>query len=147
MSVLPPLCKSLHQPGPAQAEGQTAAFEAAGAGEPLSGGPQVAGATGGSVQAEWQAISQRVQMDLETSSQSWGDRAASLLQNVTEVNRGKYDYSDFLRKFAVLGKDMQINDDEFDYIFYTYGLRLYENIPLIDPLEYKEIRKDRKSVV
>ena len=86
-------------------------------------------------------------MDLETSSQSWGDRAASLLQNVTEVNRGKYDYSDFLRKFAVLGKDMQINDDEFDYIFYTYGLRLYENIPLIDPLEYKEIRKIKEFVI
>ena len=97
---------------------------------------------------EWQAISQRVQVDLETASQSsWGDRAANLLQNVQEVNREKYDYSDFLRKFAVLGEDMQINDDEFDYIFYTYGLQLYQDVPLIEPLEYKEVKKIKDFVI
>jgi predicted metal-dependent peptidase len=36
---------------------------------------------------------------------------------------------------------MKINDDEFDYIFYTYGLKLYEKMPLIEPLEYKEIKQ------
>ena len=106
------------------------------------------GPAGGSLQAEWQAISQRVQVDLETASQSsWGDRAANLLQNVQEVNREKYDYSDFLRKFAVLGEDMQINDDEFDYIFYTYGLQLYQDVPLIEPLEYKEVKKIKDFVI
>ena len=106
------------------------------------------GAADSGLQDEWQAISRRIQVDLETASQlSWGDRAANLLQNVQEVNREKYDYSDFLRKFAVLGEDMQINDDEFDYIFYTYGLKLYENIPLIDPLEYKEVRKIKDFVI
>ncbi len=106
------------------------------------------GAADSGLQDEWQAISRRIQVDLETASQlSWGDRAANLLQNVQEVNREKYDYSDFLRKFAVLGEDMQINDDEFDYIFYTYGLKLYENIPLIEPLEYKEVRKIKDFVI
>lgn len=106
------------------------------------------GAADSGLQAEWRAISQRVQVDLETASQlSWGDRAANLLQNVQEVNREKYDYSDFLRKFAVLGEDMQINDDEFDYIFYTYGLQLYGDVPLIEPLEYKEVRKIKDFVI
>ena len=100
------------------------------------------------LQDEWRAISQRVQVDLETASQlSWGDRAANLLQNVQEVNREKYDYSEFLRKFAVLGEAMQINDDEFDYIFYTYGLSLYRNIPLIEPLEYKDVKRIREFVI
>ena len=113
-----------------------------------SGESQVDRAMGGGLQAEWQAISQRVQVDLETASQSsWGDRAANLLQNVQEVNREKYDYSDFLRKFAVLGEDMQINDDEFDYIFYTYGLQLYQDVPLIEPLEYKEVKKIKDFVI
>lgn len=106
------------------------------------------GAADDGLQAEWQDISRRVQVDLETASlTSWGDRAANLLQNVQEVNREKYDYSDFLRKFAVLGEDMQINDDEFDYIFYTYGLQLYRDIPLIEPLEYKEVRKIKDFVI
>ena len=42
---------------------------------------------------------------------------------------------------------MKINDEEFDYIFYTYGLQMYENMPLIEPLEYKEVKKVREVVV
>ena len=42
---------------------------------------------------------------------------------------------------------MKINDDEFDYIFYTYGLQLYEKMPLIEPLEYKEIKAIREFVI
>lgn len=99
------------------------------------------------VYTDWQAISERVLVDLQTASQEWGERSASLLQNVAEVNRETYDYSDFLRKFAVLDEEMQVNNDEFDYVFYTYGLQLYKNMPLIEPLEYKEVKKVRDFVV
>ena len=51
------------------------------------------------------------------------------------LNHEKCDYAEFLNKFMVMGETMQINDDEFDYIFYTYGLQLYKNMPLIEPLE------------
>ncbi len=95
----------------------------------------------------WEQISQRMQVDLDTSSLSWGERSESLRQNVREVNREVYDYADFLRKFSVLGEEMQINDEEFDYIFYTYGLQLYENVPLIEPVEYKEVRRVRDFVI
>ena len=46
----------------------------------------------------------------------------------------------FLRKFTRLGERMKINDEEFDYNFYTYGMQLYGNMPLIEPLEYKDVR-------
>jgi predicted metal-dependent peptidase len=36
---------------------------------------------------------------------------------------------------------MQVDDDAYDYIFYTYGLSLYGNMPLIEALEYKEVKK------
>jgi len=42
---------------------------------------------------------------------------------------------------------MQINDDEFDLIFYTYGLKLYQNMPLIEPLEYKEVKRIKEFVI
>ena len=45
------------------------------------------------------------------------------------------------------GETLGVNDEEFDYIFYTYGLSLYENMPLIEPLEYKESRRIREFVV
>lgn len=52
-----------------------------------------------------------------------------------------------MRRFAVLGENMQINDDEFDYIFYTYGMKLYKRMPLIEPLEYKEVKLVREFVI
>ena len=42
---------------------------------------------------------------------------------------------------------MKINQDEFDYIFYTYGLKLYERMPLIEPLEYKDTKQVREFVI
>lgn len=42
---------------------------------------------------------------------------------------------------------MKLNPDEFDYNYYTYGLTLYENMPLIEPLEYKEVKRIREFVI
>jgi len=66
---------------------------------------------------------------------------------LAQINREKYDYESFLKKFAVLGEAMKINDDEFDYVFYTYGLKLFGNMPLIEPLEYKEVKRIREFVI
>lgn len=99
------------------------------------------------LQRQWDQISQQIQMDLETFSRKTGDRALGLMQNLESVNREKYDYARFLQKFASLGEVMQVNDDEFDYIFYTYGLQLYQKIPLIEPLEYKEVKRIKEFVI
>ena len=95
----------------------------------------------------WKDIAERMQTDLETFSRQRGDRAGNLVQNLRAVNREKYDYTAFLKKFAVLGEAMKVNDDEFDYIFYTYGMKLFGNMPLIEPREYKEVKRIREFVV
>ena len=95
----------------------------------------------------WQTIAERMQVDLETFGKKRGLLPGSMTQNLQAVNREKYDYTAFLKKFAVLGEAMKINDDEFDYIFYTYGLQLYEKMPLIEPLEYKEIKAIKEFVI
>ena len=97
--------------------------------------------------AVWQTISERMQVDLETFGKQRGLLPGSLTQNLAAVNREKYDYTAFLEKFAVMGEAMKINEDEFDYIFYTYGLQLYEKMPLIEPLEYKEIKAIKEFVI
>jgi predicted metal-dependent peptidase len=88
-----------------------------------------------------------MQQDLETFSKDRGDKAGSLMQNLGEVNRERYDYTAFLKKFAVMGEAMKINDDEFDYVFYTYGLNLYKKMPLIEPLEYKDVKRIREFAI
>ena len=95
----------------------------------------------------WKDISERIQVDLDTTSSSYGENAGDFTAALEEVNREKVDYAAFLRRFAVLGENLQVNDDEFDYIFYTYGLKLYERMPLIEPLEYKEVQRVREFVI
>ena len=96
---------------------------------------------------QWEKISKSIQVDLETVSVQQGYTPGSMSQALNELHREKYDYTSFLKKFAVLGEVMKINDDEFDYIFYTYGLKLYGNVPLIEPLEYKEVKKIKEFVI
>lgn len=97
--------------------------------------------------AVWQTISERMQVDLETFGKQRGLLPGAMTQNLAAVNRERYDYTAFLKKFAVMGEAMKINDDEFDYIFYTYGLQLYEKMPLIEPLEYKEVKAIKEFVI
>ena len=99
------------------------------------------------MESTWKDIAEHMQMDLETFSKERGDQAGGLVQNLREVNREKYNYESFLRRFAVRGEVMKLDMDEFDYIFYTYGLQLYGNVPLIEPLEYKEVNRIKEFVV
>lgn len=96
---------------------------------------------------EWRDISEHVQMDLETFAKQQGIQAGGMQQMLAELNRERYNYEAFLKKFAVMGEVMKINDDEFDYIFYTYGLKLFKNMPLIEPLEYKDVKRIREFVI
>lgn len=95
----------------------------------------------------WENISRNIQTDLETFSKQQGDSAGSLMLNLNSVNREKYDYESFLKKFAVMGEAMKINDEEFDYIFYTYGMEHYNRMPFIEPLEYKEVKRIKDFVI
>lgn len=95
----------------------------------------------------WEQVSNQIQMDLETFSKSRGDTAGNIMQNLRSVNREKYDYTEFLKKFSVLGEVMKVNEDEFDYIYYTYGLEHYDNMPFIEPLEYKEVKRIKEFVI
>ena len=99
------------------------------------------------LEAAWKEISERMQVDLETISRRHGTDAGSLVQELKAVNRETYDYADFLRRYATLGEVTQVNQDEFDYIYYTYGLSLYGNMPLVEPLEYKEVRRVKEFVI
>lgn len=97
-------------------------------------------------QEQWKKLSERIKAELKSFS---GDKSddKSILQNLEEATKETYDYGDFLRRFSVSGEDIQVNDDEFDYVYYTYGLSLYGNLPLVEPLEYKDVNKIKEFVV
>lgn len=95
---------------------------------------------------QWKKISERVKTDLKTFSRD-KNRSESLEKNLAQATREHYDYGELLRRFCVMGEDIRINEDEFDYIYYTYGLSVYGNLPLVEPLEYKEEHKVKEFVI
>ena len=95
----------------------------------------------------WKQAAKKIQVDLETFMRSRSGETGDFLVNLKLANRKKQDYSAFLRKFNRLGERMKINDEEFDYNFYTYGMQLYGNMPLIEPLEYKEVNRLEELVI
>ena len=96
---------------------------------------------------KWGEINDGIETDLETFSQEAGEHDGDFLEQIKTENRSKYDYREFLRKFAVFHEEMAVDNDSFDYNFYTYGLRLYGNMPLIEPLESKEVKKVEEFVI
>ncbi|MBR0483421.1 MAG: metallopeptidase [Oscillospiraceae bacterium] len=99
------------------------------------------------VRKMWQKLSQQIQLDLETFSQQYGNQAGSMMQNLLAVNRERCNYENFLRKFAVRGEVMKVDTDTFDYNFYCYGRSVYEEVALIEPLEYKDVKRIREFVI
>ena len=96
---------------------------------------------------KWGEINDGIETDLETFSQEAGERSGDFLEQVRAENADRYDYKEFLRKFAVFHEELAVDEDTFDYNFYTYGLRLYGNMPLIEPVESKEVKKVEEFVV
>lgn len=95
---------------------------------------------------QWKKISERMKADLKSFSKD-KNTSESLEKNLAEATRDRYDYSSILKRFMVMGEDIQLNDDEFDYIYYTYGLSTYGNMPLVEPLEYKDVTKVREFAI
>ncbi|MBQ6315765.1 MAG: hypothetical protein IJI11_09300, partial [Mogibacterium sp.] len=96
---------------------------------------------------QWKNIAKQIEMELEIFGKVRGESSGSLIQNIRAVTRERCDYSDFLRQFASSGEEMKVSDDEFDYIYYTYGLKHYKNMPLIESLEYREDHRIRDFVI
>ncbi len=106
----------------------------------------------------WPGEEELKQPLLRQAGQDWAKRARQtrLLQNrrgddpkegeeafATQIRAGKgrRSYADFLRKFAVFQEEARLDPEEFDLGYYSYGLRLYGSLPLIEPLETRETCK------
>lgn len=99
------------------------------------------------IENQWQSISEQMETDMDTFSREGSSASGDLVDQVKVENRERFDYRQFLRKFAVLKEEMEVDPDSFDYVFYSYGLSLYGNMPLIEPQEWKEVQKVEEFVI
>ena len=93
----------------------------------------------------WEKIARQTQMDIEREHA--GDEASSLSIALGQMAAEPMGLEELLRQFAVPSEVIQVNPDELDNIYYTYGLATYGNIPLVEPLEYCDSPHLRDFVV
>lgn len=93
------------------------------------------------IENQWKDNSEQMETDMETFSKESSESSGDLLTQVKVENKERYDYRKFLRKFSVLKEEMAVDPDSFDYVFYSFGLSMYGNMPLIEPQEWKETMK------
>lgn len=94
----------------------------------------------------WDKISRQSRMEMERRGRE-PDEGEELLARELKSRRSQRSYREFLRKFAVLREEMHCDPDEFDMNYYTYGLKLYGNMPLVESLESREVMKIQEFVV
>ena len=96
---------------------------------------------------KWRDLSDKTRTGLETVLAGQATGGEAVLEQIRVATRDDVDYRAFLRRFAVPREVMAVDGDAFDYIFYTYGLRLYGNMPLVEPPETKEEKRIEDFVI
>lgn len=101
----------------------------------------------------WQSTAQNLAASISaqrnTPGNGWGKDLSGLFDNlhVKPIGYKKQALGEFLRSFAILEETPQPSSDEFDYALYAYGFTLYDNIPIIEPLETKDDKRIREFVI
>lgn len=63
------------------------------------------------------------------------------------TKRQGYDFHSYLKQFMVMREDRLLDLDSFDPVYYTYGLKHYQDMPFIEPLETKEVMRLEELVI
>ncbi|MBQ8970170.1 MAG: hypothetical protein IJ073_02505, partial [Lachnospiraceae bacterium] len=87
-----------------------------------------------------------IKADIKTFSKH-ASHSESLLKNLEEATKKRHDFKRELERFMVSGQELRASDEEFDYIYYTYGLSHYGNMPLIEPLEYRDVKRIKEFAI
>ena len=95
----------------------------------------------------WQSIASKTQTSMQAIPSPSGQQGEAMSELLAVAARDDVDYRRFLRRFAAPREVLRPDDDAFDYIYYSYGLQTYGNMPLIEPPETKEEERIEDFVI
>ncbi len=99
---------------------------------------------------KWENIAAEVELSikkLRRNASARGDFAGYFAEALEGIERRHTDYSLFLKSFGAYEEIPKVDPDSFDIALYTYGLDLYGDMPVIEPLEYSEQNTVREFAV
>lgn len=95
----------------------------------------------------WRDLSEKTRTGMETVLAGQSAGGETVLEQIRVAVRDDVEYRTFLRRFAVPREVMAVDGGAFDYGFYAYGLRLYGNLPLVEPPETREAKRIEDFVI
>lgn len=87
------------------------------------------------LEKRWEEVASATEMDIQRDA---SNASCALAEQLRGVHASTMSLDELLRIYAAPREVMSASDDEFDYIYYTYGLRDLGGIALVEPLEYSE---------
>ncbi len=79
--------------------------------------------------------------------QGIGSVAGDRFDAIANIQKAKHDYRSYLQQFAQWQEAMETDPDSFDYSYYTLGMELFGDMPLIEQLEYREGHRLQQFVI
>ena len=96
---------------------------------------------------KWEKILAYTGQNRQDQKKKRGSRKGEKEEYLTPMARSRYDYKKFLKQFTVPREEVELDLESFDYIFYHFGMEEYGDMPLIEPLEYKEVNRMEELVI
>lgn len=85
----------------------------------------------------WKESRKYVEQSARSYENARGLRPGTITTRL-HLKRRDHDWIKLLRTFIQNTETIHTDPDSFDYVMYTYGLYHYQNMPLIEPLEYTD---------
>ncbi|MBR6229794.1 MAG: metallopeptidase [Eubacterium sp.] len=98
------------------------------------------------LQKKWQQLGKQAERRKKQQGDD-PDEGAQAMSVQLQATRSERSYRQFLHDFMVMREELRVDPDEFDLGYYMYGLSLYKNMPLIEPLETREEKRIQDFVV
>ncbi len=87
------------------------------------------------LEKRWEEIAAATEMDMQRNPD---EAPSSLDEQLKSTRASAMSLDELLRIYAAPRETMRVSDEEFDYIYYSYGLSELNGIALVEPLEYCE---------
>ena len=108
---------------------------------------QRAGASGEGLAAAWKRQEGKLRPMMRTHQPRIGSGTAHQKLSLPELPDNQARFAALLREFSEVRENRHVNDADFAYSWYAYGMEHYDGMPLIEPLEYSEERKLHEMVI
>ena len=101
---------------------------------------------GDGLHALWTRQGQKLRPYVQPERPKIGAGTGSARLELPDLPENHTRFARLLRSFSVLRENRHVNDADFSYSWYAYGLE-HCGLPLIEPLEYSEERKLQEMVI